>query len=338
MIWAVVVLLSLLGTLLIVIIIALMKYFQLARIQHAIEHAWYDDGICNGRDVELDCRLHYRDDLTYLPVKLVNSAFDASIARRLSDYVARVEMATENIPVPTNHIEVDKYTPAIGPTFGVAWKYEEDILIIAFRATVTHHEIQEDLMAWQVNFDTGEPFIEKRPQDTDTVSTDDINGTETLVHSGFYKLLLRYRNDILNTISKHTPKIIYLCGHSLGGAVATLMSLTIAEFIENKTDSRVQSVHNVVCYVYGTPRIGNNHLDQRVRNASYLTSMWRIVNLADNIQDLPLHVTPNFKRPSNNVFYYEHAGPAHTYYSNWGTWRTNHFLPNYMNYLQMIQE
>jgi hypothetical protein len=329
MLWAVVVLLSLQGTILVVVIIALFKYFQLSRIQEAVERAWFDDGICTGRKNELDCRLHYRDDLSTLPTVIVKSEFDRRLARRLADYVSRVEMAEDVLISPPDHEHVANFDPSIGPTFGVAWTFKES-MVLAFRATVTHNEIQNDLMAWQVNFDSGERIVIEKATTAEHVN---IVGSAAYVHSGFYKVLDNYEHEVMDTIGKHKPKTVYVCGHSLGGAVATLMALRISESLDSKRDTRLNSVESVVCYVYGTPRIGNAKLDERLRASKHLKCMWRVVNAADPIQDLPLRITPNFKRPHNEVFYYEHLGPAHEYYANWGSWRTSHMLPNYMSYL-----
>lgn len=305
----------------IVVSVSMLKYVQMARIQRAVERAWMSGGMCSGREGELDCRLHARDDLAPPPREVIPVEFNANLALRMADYAARIEM--DDVPTPEGHTEVKRFDPRAGPTFGVAWMYGST-MILSFRCTITHREIQDDLMAWQVNFDTGERST--HPHDARV----DVTHQDPLVHSGFYSVYQRYRNDVLDTIKEHQPRMVLITGHSLGGAVTTLMCLGISE--ATTKDGRLASVEQIGGYVFGTPRVGNRMLDQRLRECANLSTFWRVVNTADNIQDLPLKVTPNLKHPDQQAFYYEHTGPGHEYYYNWGSWRVNHFLPNYMKY------
>ena len=326
--WAVITLLSILGTLLVVLIVAMTKYFQLSRIQIAVEKAWYDDGICTGKDDALECKLHVKDDLAPPPQSILKNEFDPKLALRMVDYVARIEM--DEITLPPKHIEVDRYNPRYGPTFGIAWK-NGTTLVIAFRATVTHREIQDDLNAWQVSWETGERISIPHP----TKSSDlNINGETPNVHSGFYGVFSMFISQVLETIGAHKPSVLLVAGHSLGGGVATLMTMKIAELMG--VDTRLSSISQLGCYVYGTPRVGNGKFDQRLRSNKKINTFWRVVNDADDIQKLPIRVMPNFKYPDESPFYYEHSGPAYTYYDQWGTRRVNHFLPNYMNHLNLL--
>lgn len=320
MIEAVIVLLVLLGALLTVCITAALKYIQLHRIQLAVENAWYPPGVCTGREQTPDCRLHASNTLPPPPVAVLTPEFNRRLARRMADYVSRVELVEgHRITAPPMHKQVALFAPRVGPAFGVAWTYKDDCLVVAFRCTITHREIQDDLTAWQVNYDTGEASREPlAPNDEDIV------GREPLVHSGFYSVFLRYRDEVLDAVERHKPRVVLVCGHSLGGAVATLVSLYVAEKVRTA---------QVACYVFGTPRVGNARFDIRLRSAERLVSMWRVVNRADIIQDLPMNVTPNLRYPKERPFYYVPAGPAYEYYSNWGSWRTNHFMPNYVHHV-----
>lgn len=300
----------------------MMKYFQLSRIQRAVERAWYDDGVCTGRSSDNDCVLNARDDLPALPTTITDT-FDNILAKRMVDYVARIEL--DSVPLPPGHTEVDRYNPRVGPSFGVAW-LTGTTMILAFRATHTHQEIQDDLMAWQVHWETGERVEIPLPDSHDQVN---IAGLGAYVHSGFYSVFNRFADAVVDTIRRHSPTTVLVCGHSLGGAVSTLMTLRIAELRE----TGALSIGALACYCFGTPRVGNSTFDTRLRASEYIDSFWRVVNEADDIQKLPLRVTPNFKRPSESPFYYEHAGDEYSYLDSWGTWRTNHFLPNYMYHL-----
>lgn len=321
MVWAVITLLIFLGVLLSICIAAAFKYFQLYRLQQAIENAWFPAGVCNGREDTADCKLHADDNLPPPPTQILQPQFNRKLARRLADYVCRIELVEgTHVDAPPKHKQVAVYKPRSGPAFGIAWTYERDTLIIAFRCTITHSEVQDDLMAWQVDFDTGKVPID--PADENTAP--DTHGKRAQVHSGFHDVFKRYRGEVLDTVHAQKPKIVLICGHSLGGAVATLMSLYVAENVKDI---------EVGCYVFGTPRVGNPKFDDRLRAAHRLTTLWRVANQADVIQTLPLIVTPNFRDPSQNPLYYQHAGPTFEYLANWGSWRTNHAMQNYTNHV-----
>jgi hypothetical protein len=331
--WECTLVMCLLGILLLVVGVAMAKYFQLSRIQRAIEKAWFNPGICPSLSNDQDCRLHYIDGLANLPTSsMAVNTFEPLVARKLVDFVSRIEMSQDQvaIAVPTNHVQVDHYKPVLSPTFGTAHMYGTDVMILSFRCTVTHTEIQNDLYAYQKIFDTGRVHSPKFPS---KLTPEYINGTESYVHAGFYNIYQRYRANVVQTIKNHRPKYIYITGHSLGGSVATLFSVFLAELAEQEAFQHIEGVSG---YVFGTPRVGNNHFHQRLLSCPKLKNFWRIVNKYDNIQDLPLKVTPNFQSPDDTVYYYEHSGGEYTYERNWGSWQKNHFLPNYIYELQNL--
>lgn len=310
-------LIVMLGVILLVIIVALFKYFQLSRIQKAIENAWFTPGTCLGELDSLRCKLHYDNELAPPPTATVPTDFSFKLARRLIDYVARVSLFNQPLVHPPGHTPI--YASKNHPPFCRGWS-SGTTLVFAFRATVTHSEIQDDLSAEQVDFDTHRLLRTSRQEEPN------IFGARSYVHAGFASVYRRYQAEILDVIQKHQPTLVLFCGHSLGGTVATLMSLALAEL----RSALFPFVNQVCGYVFGTPRVGNGHFDARLQATPNLT-FWRMVNAADNIQDLPLRVTPNFKFPRDQPFYYEHAGREHRYDDNRGSWRTNHNLANYIH-------
>lgn len=331
--WETTMLLCILGILILVVAVAMIKYIQLSRIQNAIEKAWFNKGICGSLGNQTDCQLHYVDELPDFPTDgMISDTFEPIIARKLADFVARIEMVENNVNVkaPPNYIEVDHYKPALSPVFGISHMYGNDVMIISFRCTMTHSEIQNDLYAYQKKFDTGEVYNIDFPS---TMTTSYINGEESYVHAGFHNIYSRYRANIVQTIEKHKPKYIYLTGHSLGGSVATLYAVYLAELAEQSNYSFIQGISG---YVFGTPRVGNQHFHERLISCPKLLNFWRVANEYDNIQDLPYRVTPNFKDPTQTTYYYEHSGRGYNYKRNWGSWQRNHFLPNYIYELNAL--
>ena len=71
------------------------------------------------------------------------------------------------------------------------------------------------------------------------------------VHEGFYNQYFSVYDDIFNCISDDIT-VINILGHSLGGGVATIASVLIANYYLN-----INSKNKVNCYVFGCPRVGD---------------------------------------------------------------------------------
>jgi hypothetical protein len=316
---AVIILLVMLGVMITVVSVALLKYIDLYRIQTAIQRAWFNPGVCEAEGI--DCVLKASQKLPEFPGTW-GEDFNPTLARWCADYVARIELATlEHLSVPTDHEKVAVMIPDSGPPFGVIFMRDK-IMTIAFRATATKYEIQDDLDAWQVSWKDGSiyKYGYEKP-----LTYELIEGTEALVHSGFREVFQSYMGTIESTIKEYQPSELIVCGHSLGGAVCTLVCEQLGKTLEIPISG----------YVFGTPRVGNSAFNDLL-HARALKCFWRVVNSADNIQDMPLLVTPNFRDPSQKPLFYVHAGPAYTYTANWGSWRHNHFLMNYIYHLDSI--
>jgi len=97
-------------------------------------------------------------------------------------------------------------------------------VVLAFRGTEPKEfsDIKADLKAW------------KRPSDT-----------EGMMHAGFYDYLERIweHAEAYCSTPARKKKELYICGHSLGGAMATLAASRLSDRV-------------VACYTYGSPRVG----------------------------------------------------------------------------------
>jgi triacylglycerol lipase len=86
------------------------------------------------------------------------------------------------------------------------------------------------------------------------------NGTpafENPVHPGFATALQSVWPQLQSVLSKSGPKPIWLTGHSLGGALSTLLA--------NQISDRVQSL-----YTFGSPCVGNSEFTQKFETKSHL--------------------------------------------------------------------
>lgn len=97
--------------------------------------------------------------------------------------------------------------------------------------------------------------------------------TRGMIHSGFYFAYMEIRKDIEETLlqSKYDNKPLYITGHSLGGALATVAT----KFTYHKGGL-------AACYTFGSPRVGN---DEWINNIK--TPIHRLVNAADCVTMLP---------------------------------------------------
>jgi pimeloyl-ACP methyl ester carboxylesterase len=94
-------------------------------------------------------------------------------------------------------------------------------------------------------------------------------------HRGFYKAFIAAKKFVSRYMDAfYTDQTILVCGHSLGGAISTLL----AEWLNRSYPNA-----NVILYTYGSPRVGNSEF---VKAAAGLTHH-RLVNHHDPIPGVP---------------------------------------------------
>ena len=117
------------------------------------------------------------------------------------------------------------------------------------------------------------------------------------VHGGFYKQLHDndvYKNIVQNIktqLETHPDYTIYVTGHSLGAALATLFGYLLSDEIEN----------NITVVSFASPRIGNSAWKTSFEAKSNLTH-YRITNCRDVITAFPLY---NYKHVGKNIRLFE---------------------------------
>ena len=99
-----------------------------------------------------------------------------------------------------------------------------------------------------------------------------------LVHAGFLACAQRVRQTVSDWLSsqisalpsKHNV-VVQFCGHSLGAAVATILSILLEENLFGYGNVRL-----VACVSFGSPRVGNHtfmkYYNQRVCHIRYVTT------------------------------------------------------------------
>ena len=129
------------------------------------------------------------------------------------------------------------------------------LAVASFRGT-------ESLCDWKTNIDLKAAPVTSRKSDSPRILGK--------VHAGFNEAFLSVEAQIDRVLDgcEHLP--LYLTGHSLGGALATLATWHLA-------GDRLAA-----CYTFGAPRVGDNQLLNRFR-----TPIFRIVNGADPVPLVP---------------------------------------------------
>lgn len=99
---------------------------------------------------------------------------------------------------------------------------------------------------------------------------------EGRVHRGFVEAYRSVEPQILNAIGKVRGQPLYITGHSLGAALATIAT----QYLERDHILRDQIA---ACYTFGSPRVGNWEFDRRLKS-----SIYRVVNTTDIVTVVPL--------------------------------------------------
>jgi triacylglycerol lipase len=141
-----------------------------------------------------------------------------------------------------------KFIDNDGAQVHIAWNDES--VVIAFRGTepTSFNDVKADLNAWPDKAMVG-----------------------GRVHNGFQTEVDNVWPQIEKTMKRHTKKKIYVCGHSLGGAMATIAA------------SRMEMSYKIQClYTFGSPRVGNRTW---LKNCKF--EHYRFVNNNDLVTRVP---------------------------------------------------
>jgi hypothetical protein len=103
-----------------------------------------------------------------------------------------------------------------------------------------------------------------------------ISSVDGRVHKGFVNAYQSVEPEILKSLSKVEGVPIYITGHSLGAALATLAT----QHLEQNNVYRQQIA---ACYTFGSPRVGNTEFDKDFKSPVY-----RVINTTDIVTVVPL--------------------------------------------------
>lgn len=154
--------------------------------------------------------------------------------------------------------------------------------------------------------------------------------TDGWVHAGFRTELDKLWPSVLDEINKHPNLTLYICGHSLGAAMATICTSRVEEF------RPVEAL-----YTYGSPRAGTRSFVKGIKTTHY-----RFVNNNDIVTAVPLALM-GYKH-HGQLIYINHYGKIRKMTAwqrvkdKWRGWRSglldgaaDHSMTNYINYTIM---
>ncbi|WP_053374164.1 lipase family protein [Paenibacillus sp. FJAT-27812] len=137
-----------------------------------------------------------------------------------------------------------------------------------------------------------------------------------LTHKGFTDIYMSARTQIFEILKQLPPdRPLFITGHSLGGALATLASIDLA----------LNSEFTPIVYTFGAPRVGDPKFASSY-NAAVATH-WRFQNEFDIVPHLPtlVYQSPNTKQ----TYYYMHVKGEVKRSFRMGSVAGNHILSSY---------
>jgi pimeloyl-ACP methyl ester carboxylesterase len=163
----------------------------------------------------------------------------------------------------------------------------DDLVVIAFRGTQ-----QEEKRDWKISFD----FLRRK-------------FFGVMVHSGYAKAIIGLRDEIEKDLEGTDGKRLIYVGHSMGGALATLLALA-----HKPTD---------IC-TFGSPRLASG---KQVRKLLEGINYQRVVSKYDPVRLVPLRIPL--------IQDYQHYGLRRVVDCDWDwkDWKKPHLLSTYLTAL-----
>ncbi|GAA0389129.1 lipase family protein [Paenibacillus motobuensis] len=188
--------------------------------------------------------------------------------------------------------------------FGFILESPQEI-IIAFRGTSSTTDWVSDIIASQKKF----KYVKE----------------DCLTHRGFTDIYSSARTRIMSALANlPTDKTMYVTGHSLGGALATLCAIDIA------ANTAYDSPN---LFTYGAPRVGDPSFSKIF--TQYVQSSYRIANQFDVVTHAPPSIYKLPKRQKK--FYYSHVQTASPLIFQNGSFGGNHIISSYFAELTKLQ-
>lgn len=198
--------------------------------------------------------------------------------------------------------------------FCYIFRYDGDVYVI-FRGTNSPRNIMNDLHFYGGHVKSLCKYTKKGSEGRVLLNKLIEHGGEPIIFPGFGKMLFSSIDEINKLVLKLVKKgsNIYISGHSLGGANATIYGFSLLFGMLNKTNklkSKIKFPINV-CSL-GSPKVGNGRFIQLFNEYIKLgmirfdrvVSHSRILNFVDTITQLP----PDISKHISKKIHKRHAG------------------------------
>lgn len=117
---------------------------------------------------------------------------------------------------------------------------------------------------------TEKSFADFRTDIKASFRTENLDGIETRLHSGYFKALEAVAEDLQQEIANGGFSQLFITGHSLGGALAILFTRIYQRDV------------NGACYTFGAPPVGGVEIQYMLK-----TPVYQIINEVDIVPRLP---------------------------------------------------
>lgn len=191
--------------------------------------------------------------------------------------------------------------------FGGIWRDSSNNLVMCFTGTHTYDHWMHNARLNQTAYDKYNMSV--------TYPTFMREDKRIMIHDGFltlYSEIIKVIEAILTDFPVSTTNI-YITGHSLGGAIATILHKEL-----------MHRGYTSCCYAFGCPRVGNH------RFASGIKNITRIINTEDIIPFMPC-IIPNFSNETD-PYMYTHTENVFSFTKNLYSFYNNHSIYLYHLY------
>ncbi len=209
------------------------------------------------------------------------------VASELASLAYQIEANPKRLrplPATKNHFKFDLNNVQKGSSGGFFWRETTGFVLIGQGHSQTHKG--DHVLAIRGTASLADAL-------TDATCHSKNSDTGSAVHTGFQTTFASFRDDLAQymrqpDVQKSTG-IIHCVGHSLGGALATL----VADWI------KVEFNKTVYLYTFGCPRVGKK--DFAIKSSARIDKIFRCVHGADPVPKIP--VWPFHHAPINGVEY-----------------------------------
>lgn len=265
------------------------------------------------------CKYDFNDNIKIPGDKNMDDLDDKQIGLFLGDLVYRLEFASfykKTLQVPPGLVLLKTINDKDG-LFCALYKSKDPTstsLFITFKGTTTISEWIADSKLKQGTVQA--PFQLNNPKILKTNKQECDLNKDIQIHSGFLGLYKKYlEKEIKKTIKEH-PEVtnIFITGHSLGAAIATITAFDLSFAVSQK----------IYCSVFACPRVGNSKFTDIFEKQNNITKYIRFINNSDIVPTLPASVNAN-TIDSDKPYLYQHIeGIQYSFTKNYGSLENNH--------------